>query len=311
LRIVSGAEGPRAKGGEEHVMNLLFPSHPLKRRSPDPDFEEEAAAASSAGFEVGFYSLEDLRAGDAEQAVSALAPTPSAGIGILHRGWMMTDVHYTQLCSALRKKGYTPAINPEQYAEAHYLPSAYPHLEGFTPRSAWMLGDDVDAAWDLYQGFIHEPALVKDFVKSAKHRWGDACFLPANTTPARFGEIIHAFLDARGSHFNKGLVFRRYHNLVVQQQDLRGQPVHDEYRLFFWNGELLAATPPLIGNGPFDEIAKWSAIATKFTNPFITIDLARQDDQSWLIIEAGDGGVSGLPLSISPETFYSQLLRGV
>lgn len=40
---------------------------------------------------------------------------------------------------------------------------------------------------------------------------------------------------------------------------------------------------------------------------FISVDIARQQDGSWLIVEVGDGGVSGLPSSIEPETFYRAL----
>jgi hypothetical protein len=94
---------------------------------------------------------------------------------------------------------------------------------------------------------------------------------------------------------------------VKLADDIRGQPVHEEYRLFMWDGSLLAATPAVRANGPFDDVAEWESIARKFTNRFISMDIVRQQDGSWLIVEVGDGGVSGLPSSIEPEAFYRAL----
>jgi hypothetical protein len=39
------------------------------------------------------------------------------------------------------------------------------------------------------------------------------------------------------------------------------------------------------------------------------MDVARQEDGKWTIIEVGDGGVTGLPFSIEPEKFYGELWR--
>ena len=85
------------------------------------------------------------------------------------------------------------------------------------------------------------------------------------------------------------------------------QPVNEEYRLFMWQGKLLAATPAIRGNGPFDLLGEWEAIARRFENQFISMDIARQQDGSWLIVEVGDGGVTGLPSSIEPLEFYRAL----
>ena len=290
-------------------MIILFPAHPLKVRLPDPGYELEVRAARDAGFNCVFYSLELLREGN---AVEAFATVPSADFPnqqILHRGWMMSDVLYQQLCAELSAKGYAPVTRPGEYAEAHYLPNAYPHLNGLTPESAWITGNDLSEAWSLYQSFTSAPALVKDFVKSAKHKWNEACFIPSNTPRERFDEIIRAFLAARGAQFNKGIVLRRYYELVTLGQDIRGQPVHEEYRMFFWNGELLAATPAIRGEGPFGELPKWTSVAQRFRNRFISMDVARQADNTWIIIEVGDGGVSGLPTSIETESFYRELWR--
>jgi len=288
-------------------MKILFPNHPLKSRLLDPDYQAEFEAARNAGFECVLYSLEDLRAGDAALATRFFAETSPNTEVILHRGWMMSDSLYSELYSALIAKGYRPVTTPEQYVQSHYLPNAYPLLGGLTPESVWVEGKEVDGAWNSYEHMGRPAAIVKDYVKSAKHRWNEACFIPAATEKIRFQEIIAAFLTARGHLFEKGIVIRRFHELVKVADDIRGQPVHEEYRLFMWDGYLLAATPALWGDGPFARLAEWEAIARRFANRFISMDIARQQDGSWLIIEVGDGGVSGLPSSIDPGVFYRTL----
>jgi hypothetical protein len=251
--------------------------------------------------------LEALRGGDAAQATRLCSTASPGGQDIVHRGWMLSESLYTALFGALVAKGYRPVTTPEQYAQAHYLPNAYPLLQGRTPDSVWVEGKNVAVAWHNYEQLGRPAAIVKDFVKSAKHRWNEACFIPPGTERNRFEEILAAFLDARGTLFEKGIVIRRFHDFVKLAEDIRGQPVHEEYRLFMWDGSLLAATPAVRGNGPFDDLVEWETIACKFTNRFISIDIARQQDGSWLIVEVGDGGVSGLPSSIEPETFYRSL----
>ncbi len=39
-------------------------------------------------------------------------------------------------------------------------------------------------------------------------------------------------------------------------------------------------------------------------SPFYTVDYAELDDNTWKIIEAGDGQVSGLSDNQDPSTFY-------
>lgn len=45
------------------------------------------------------------------------------------------------------------------------------------------------------------------------------------------------------------------------------------------------------------------------TRLFLTIDMARQQNGLWIIIEVGDGRVSGLPTSIKRDAFYQSLAR--
>ena len=288
-------------------MTILFPCDPLRPHKPDADYASEFETAEANGFQCALFSLEELRAGNIREALKPCIPPLAAGEPLTHRCWMMSDALYASLHAGLSEIEYVPLVSPTSYAEAHYLPLAYKHLAPLTAESRWMDGRDEDEAWKLYCEFGACDAIIKDWVKSAKHRWRDACFIPAATTRERFGEIFRNFIAARGALFEKGIVLRRFHRLALLHEDMKGQPVHEEYRMFFLRGELLAATPALTDDGPFGQITRWCAIARHFSSPFITIDVAREESGNWLIIESGDAGVSGLPVSIEETAFYSAL----
>ena len=94
--------------------------------------------------------------------------------------------------------------------------------------TVWVEGRDVAGASEKYKQFGQPAAIVKDYVKSAKHRWKEACFIPSGTERPRFDEILQAFLEARGDLFEKGIVLRRFHEFVKLADDIRGQPVHED-----------------------------------------------------------------------------------
>lgn len=288
-------------------MKILFPSHPLHRRQPDPEFAVEWQAATAAGFGCELYDVERLCEGNAPAALAQCAKATEPDEPILHRGWMLRCWAYGSLHRELIGLGYQPVVSPQEYAEAHFLPNAYPLLAGHTPETRWLTGNDVRAAWDVYDGLSDGDVIVKDFVKSAKHRWHDACFITAHTPYARFKDILLTFLYVRGEAFEKGFVFRRAHPLVNHGVHTCGRPKHDEVRLFFWDGELLAASEAIAGEGPLGEIDRWTELARKFSNRFLTLDVARQTDGSWIVIETGDGGVSALPEQIRAEVLYGKL----
>jgi ATP-grasp domain, R2K clade family 3 len=291
----------------EQLVYILFPSLPINPNEIDPDYEIEYQAAQAAGFTCKLYELEALRHNDLRNALRYCPPAAVEQALLVYRGWMVSDTHYAALYNALIAKGYQPITTPEAYAEAHYLPLAYPLLQGITPQTIWMEGQDSEHAWQLYQQISHEPAIIKDYVKSAKHRWREACYIPAYTSRGDFETILQAFLRERGKLFEKGLVFRRYHELVQLGEDMRGKPIHEEYRLYCVNGKITAHAPFPDPADLEQQRGTWEQVALRFRSRFLTIDVARQADASWIVVEVGDAGVSGLPLSIDPDTFYQAL----
>ncbi len=282
---------------------VVFPSHPAYPRKIEPDFEAEREAARRAGFETGLVSHEAALALDREGVVGALAT--GHGEPVIYRGWMMPDTSWRVVFEALEASGYTPLVSPEAYAEAHYLPRAYEHLRSFTARTTWTTGFDRDEAWRAASNLGQVDRILKDHVKSAKHRWKDACFLPADITRSRFEEVLDNFVDARGSLIEKGFVFREFLPLASSSTSMLGAPVHEEIRMFFWRAKPL----PIASIDRIEPVwrERFTEVARRFASPFVTLDAARTVNDEWALIESGDGGVSGIPPALSDDEFYSAL----
>lgn len=287
-------------------MHVLLPSHPLRPSEVEPDYSEERDAAIAAGFSCVLYSHEQLMDGNAERAVARVAKRDGEAGPCLMRGWMISEAQYASLYAALAARGYRLLNDSEAYAEAHYLPRAYSILGDLTPESVWTDDSDIDKAWTLYKTFGERDALVKDWVKSAKHRWDEACFLPARSSYDHFASVLRALVNDRGRLFEHGFVLRRIVPLVTSGRDMRGHPVTDETRLFFLDGEVLIHPCPQFAP-PLQFMERVQAAAGRFQSRFISIDIAPTEDGEWTVIESGDGGVSGLPVSLMADDFYRAL----
>ncbi|MBC8138740.1 MAG: ATP-grasp domain-containing protein [Fibrella sp.] len=288
-------------------MYLLLPSDMYDKKVPDPDFADEARAATHHGFSVVLFHLESLRENDLKRTLAATPEAPRPGAPLLYRGWMLSGAEYATLYDLLQDRGFRLITDPKQYAQAHYLPNAYQHLAGVTPESVWTIGADLTTAWHLYQEWGRPSAIVKDYVKSAKHRWKEACFLPEGCERDHFESVLTALGEYRGPDFAGGFVLRRFVPLRIVGETSFGQPLHEEHRLFFMDGECLVHAPFAVASDFDDNIETWREIACRFESRFLSLDVARTESDEWTVVETGDGGVSGLPDGILPEFFYAAL----
>src|SRR5262249_38888618 len=165
-------------------------------------------------------------------------------------------------------------------------------IEGLTPRTVWLPPDsapDLDAITRLLQPFGERPVIVKDYVKSRKHEWAEACYIPSASDRKAVEAVVQRFLELQGDQLNAGLVFREYVELqTVGAHSKSGMPLSREFRLFFLDGELILGseyweegeygrTPPPAGL--FHEVAR------RVNSRFFTMDIAQRTDGEWLIVE--------------------------
>jgi hypothetical protein len=213
--------------------------------------------------------------------------------------------------SALVTRGVSLRTSPAAYQACHYLPDCYPLLEGHTPRSVWLPVHgpvDFDAVARLVAPFGDRPLVLKDYVKSQKHYWKEACFIPAANDRAAVEAVVRRFVDLQGDDLNVGLVFREFVPLkVIGTHPQSGMPLAAEFRIFWFQGRTLlhhrywGDLTAFDATLPLDQL---SPIARRVPSPFFTMDVAMLEDGTWTVIELGDGQVAGLPsVDLAPEFF--------
>lgn len=293
-------------------MRFLFCSDPLSPRQPDSAFASEADAARDLGHPVGLIDFEALVAGDATAAVRRV---PQAeGERAVYRGWMLRPEAYRRLYDALAERGMLLVNDPDAYVHAHHLPGWYAALEGHTPRSVWLPAQGevaMDEVMDLLRPFGDGPVFLKDFVKSRKHEWTEACFIPAASDRSSVERVVRRFLELQESDLAGGLVFRAFVDLApAGRHPKSGMPLAREQRIFFLDGEPIASMrywDEVEYASPVAPEVELSALARRVRSRFISMDVAELLGGGHTIIEVGDGQVSGLPDHADRQAFYQGL----
>lgn len=194
---------------------ILLPCEPFNRREVDPDFEPERQAAKAAGLETALIDHSRVLEG---AAAAAVARTPEGAGLAVYRGWMLKPNQYEAMYVALLSRGIALINTSEQYRTCHYLPESYPWIDGHTPRSVWFRLDgtlDLERLKQSIAPFGDASLIVKDYVKSQKHYWQEACFIPSASDLDTVERVVRRFLKLQGDDFNEGLVLREFVPLKV------------------------------------------------------------------------------------------------
>ncbi|MDH6578788.1 ATP-grasp domain-containing protein [Kitasatospora sp. MAP5-34] len=290
---------------------ILLPTDPLAPRRPDPHYVWEAQQINELGGEYALVDHDALLAGDTARAVRRV---PHGSGPLWYRGWMIPVPAYGALAEALATRGCTLLTTPSSYANAHELPGWYAVFEGATPPSAWIPGSwipgDAPDAGALAAGARvlggQGPAIVKDYVKSRKHEWAEACYVPELGDLPALTRVVSRFVELQGEFMTGGVVLRRFEEFV---RDEDGRAV--ESRVWWVDGEpvLVGPHPDHPDADPEPELAEISPLVRTLGCRFITTDLAqRADGQGWRVVEVGDGQVSDLPRGIDASALLASLI---
>lgn len=297
-------------------MDILFCNNPFQDKTVDTDFEKEYFSAREVGFNMHLFSFESLVKDD--DALSSTRRIRSSDVlkQIIYRGWMLTPSQYLALYKALLIKNFQLINSAEEYQNCHYLPDSYKFINGNSPKTIWIAVEngkvDYERVFEEINVFHNSPLVVKDFVKSQKHYWDTACFIPSASDKEKVKSVINRFLELQGSDLNVGLVIREFvelNDLAIHTKS--GMPLKQEYRLFFLKGHLVECYDYWEEGDYFEKekppLEFFESIAKNIRSNFFSMDVAKTKEGKWIIIELGDGQVAGLPENADTIQFYKAI----
>jgi len=295
-------------------MNILFPANPIKPKAVEQSFGWEAAAAKEAGFGVGRIDLEVVLGGDVK--IANITPHSE----VVYRGWLVKPEQYRAIEANLREHHQSRLVSESaHYEEAYLLPNWYRLLpEGTTPRSIWLEpGTDLSNLDEIAKrvaAAFDGPVVVKDYVKSAKHKWFDACFIRDARNEDEVKRVVRNFLDIVREGLVGSLVFRQYLDFRrIGIHPKLGMPLVNEWRAFLCYGKVIYLAP-YWSNGDYSKGDKPNAAPIEMLaaglrhHQFSSIDVAQNADSAdWSVMEINPPGAAGVPEGGNVRDFYQAL----
>ncbi|MFD8881672.1 ATP-grasp domain-containing protein [Streptomyces erythrochromogenes] len=289
------------------AATVLYCCDPLNERRVDGHFAAEARQLHAAGGRTLLVDHDALLTGDAERAV---ARVPDRAGALWYRGWMLPADRYAALDAALRRRGGRLAVTAEQYRRAHELPGWYATFADLTPVSAWLPAEpgrtpDPQRLTALAAGLPPGAGVVKDYVKSRKHEWDEACHVPDLGDADALHRVVGRFVELQEEFLAGGVVLRAFEDFVAPPTRA-GTAAAAEVRVWWRDG-----TPRLVTAHPDSPVAEVvtpdlepvRAAVEALGCPFVTTDLALRADGVWRVVEVGDGQVSDLRQGADLDAF--------
>lgn len=292
------------------MMKIIFCDSVFDSKTVEPDYESEYIAAKQNGFDTEIFSFEELIDGNINAALKFIQANESKVLGI-YRGWMMTPKQYAVFYNVLLSKNIILINTPSEYKHCHYLPESYDKIANYTPKSNWTTDLSEATIVTLSEAFGNYPIIVKDYVKSEKHHWNEACYIKNAADTENVQKVVSRFLELRGTYLNEGIVFRQFEELeFLTEHSKSSMPLTKEFRIVFANKAIVQIFK-YWDEGDYDEekpdIEFFSNIATKIDSNFFTMDVAKKKNGDWIIMELGDAQVAGLPDNANRNEYFKNL----
>ncbi len=295
-------------------MRIIFCDNVLNKNNVDNDYKNEMDSAISVGLNCSLISFEELNNNNIDKALSNITKSEFMEIAI-YRGWMLTPEIYNILYNALFIKNIKLINSQDEYKYCHYLPESYSAIELKTPKSSWTTNLDNNSLINTANIFGNKSIIVKDFVKSEKHYWREACFIPDASDTNNLISVTKRFIELRGDNLNCGIVFRSFERLkFLTNHSKSGMPLTKEFRIFFANGKTIGVYyywDQVEYGDTIPDIKEFADIAKNIKSNFFSMDIAQKDSGEWIIMELGDGQVTGIPDNIDSNIFYKNLINSI
>ena len=278
---------------------ILYPADFFDLKKVDGDYEAEYwEALKFPELRILFYNYDEFAAGGALR----FYPAAFQGGLCIYRGWMLQPQAYEALYRALEERGLRLVNTPSEYENCHEFPNSYPLLKAFTPQiMVYNMDQAID--WQAVREQLGK-FMMKDYVKSVEGADFPAFF--DQTYPDEEMDRYRAeFVRLRDRLFVKGIVLKAYVDLK------KTDGATNEYRAFYLYGKRITLSKN--SNQKRDAPVPEAFLRQMPSLPsnFYTIDFAELADGNWIVVETGDGQVSGLSPGQYAFKFYEELLRGM
>lgn len=291
-------------------MKILLPQSGLSKLAVDESFQLEHDAALSLGFDIFLYDHDQfIKTGVLHTSINFQDVSDT----LIMRTWMLKPKQYEHLYDELISRGHVLLNSPAEYVRAHYFGENHASFGENTPKIMYFpnLSKDMferlfpasvlnNKLEEIKQYFSSESFILKDSVKSEKNI-PELFKIPVNISGEDLYSTIIKFIDQRSTLYNDGIMFKEFVNLNVNSENKV-----NEWRIFVLHHNIIsihqntgitdAEVPP----------SNWVlAMSKNVQSNFFTLDVAQKKDGSWIVIETGDGQVSGLSPGQNELEFYS------
>lgn len=218
-------------------MNLkfIFPSDPEDLNQIDSSFEYELSVVKHLGLENILIDIDNLK---------SIKKNDKCGVGI-YRGWMVCPNTYRKIYTLLlRKQCIQMMVFPCHYERSHCFMENWKVLSEFTPKTIYFppneTHENIMAGLKTFDG---KSIVLKDYVKSQKHFWNEACFIPSSSDCDIVKRVVNRFKELQDP-IEGGLVFREYVDLVnIGYHKESKLPISLEYRVVIVENEIVTLFP--------------------------------------------------------------------
>ena len=153
------------------------------------------------------------------------------------------------------------------------------------------------------------PWFIKDYVKSAKELGMEACIIKNEKKSVH--STIRNLLEYRGDWFEGGIVIRPFTPLKYIEESPFGGPTFEEYRLFFFDGQLISVGPCGWFEGELEFVSEFENFGKIIPARFFSLDVVITEEGLPRILELGDGGVCEIPRKVDPLQFFTRIINGL
>ena len=276
-------------------MTILFPLD-YSGVGVDRAFTDEYNAAIENDIPIVFF---DQKLWDTQKQVKIDLSMPKVDDIIIYRGWMMKPEEYRAFYQLLSEKSIHLLTTPDSYEQFHLFPNIYEYIKKDTPPILQFSPKDRIDVSKIEKSLGN--FMIKDSVKSAKNTDFPKYF-KKDTSQHEFDCWMKRFYEIRGKLFTGNIIAKKY----VPLKQYAGKT--NEFRAFYLNGFPISISRNSLQNNitpvvPENLVNKYSNLPS----PFYTVDYAELENGTWVIIEAGDGGVSGPSPEQNLFSFYRNI----